>query len=459
METEEKKKCSNKKHSDLNAINYCSECNLYLCNKCSNIHSEYLEAHHINNINDINHSSKKEINNEETFSGLCQEFNHKNELIFYCKDHNKLCCAACLCKIKENGNGLHHDCNVCTIKEIKNEKKNQLNENIKYFLESTKNIEESINKLKGIFDKMSESKEDVKMKISKIFTKLRNLINEREDKLLTEIDELYEKSFFKEDLIRKGEKISIQIKNLMDKKNLINEEWDNKILVERINDCINIENNIKNILEINENIKNCSSKEIDIKFKPENELSQELKTNIQQFGEILYSEIINLDLKFISGNNYKISKNGLLATKNSGGNSFNCLILGDKEIPKNKVSNWKIKINKNKNPELGIDILIGIGPAKFKGRMQDEVWCILANNQNNLDLRMKGKSLDYRHNKIEIKQNDIIKVVVDRIKGNLSFALNDINLGIVCSSIPRDEELYPIVILYEQGQNVEIVEM
>ena len=184
-----------------------------------------------------------------------------------------------------------------------------------------------------------------------------------------------------------------------------------------------------------------------------------VKTNIQQFGEILYSEIINLDLKFISGNNYKISKNGLLATKNSGGNSFNCLILGDKEIPKNKVSNWKIKINKNKNPELGIDILIGIGPAKFKGRMQDEVWCILANNQNNLDLRMKGKSLDYRHNKIEIKQNDIIKVVVDRIKGNLSFALNDINLGIVCSSIPRDEELYPIVILYEQGQNVEIVEM
>ena len=276
METEEKKKCSNKKHSDLNAINYCSECNLYLCNKCSNIHSEYLETHHINNINDINHSSKTEINNPETFSGLCQEFNHKNELIFYCKDHNKLCCAACLCKIKENGNGLHHDCNVCTIKEIKNEKKNQLNENIKYFLESTKNIEESINKLKGIFDKMSESKEDVKMKISKIFTKLRNLINEREDKLLTEIDELYEKSFFKEDLIRKGEKISIQIKNLMDKKNLINEEWDNKILVERINDCINIENNIKNIQEINKNIKNCSSKEIDIKFKPENELSQEL---------------------------------------------------------------------------------------------------------------------------------------------------------------------------------------
>ena len=164
-----------------------------------------------------------------------------------------------------------------------------------------------------------------------------------------------------------------------------------------------------------------------------------------------------MNFRFIPGNNYTINKNGLLAIKNNGGNSFNCLILGDKEIPKNKVSQWRIKINKNKNPEIGIDILIGIGPSKFKGRMQDEVWCILANNLNNVGLRMKGKSLDYRYNKVQIKQDDIVTVIVDRIKGNLSFYLNDINLGIVCSNIPSYEELYPAIILYEQGQNVEIV--
>ena len=451
MEAEDKKKCSNKKHSDLNAINYCSICNLYLCNKCSNIHSEYLESHHINNINEINNIEK------ETFSGLCQEFNHKNELIFYCRDHNTLCCAACLCRIKENGNGLHHDCNVCTIKEIKNEKKKQLNENMKFLEESLKSAEESINKLKEIYDKMIESKENVKLKISKIFTKLRNIVNEREEYLLTQIDKIFEKSFFKEDLIRKGEKIPNQIKNLMENRNLINEEWDNKILIERINDCINIENNIKNIFEIKEKIKYCNSKIIEINFNPEKELPPEIIEYIKKFGEILNSERNNLNFRFIPGNNYTINKNGLLAIKNNGGNSFNCLILGDKEIPKNKVSQWRIKINKNKNPEIGIDILIGIGPSKFKGRMQDEVWCILANNLNNVGLRMKGKSLDYRYNKVQIKQDDIVTVIVDRIKGNLSFYLNDINLGIVCSNIPSCEELYPAIILYEQGQNVEIV--
>ena len=36
---ENQKKCSNKKNSKINAIKYCPECNLYLCNKCSTNHS------------------------------------------------------------------------------------------------------------------------------------------------------------------------------------------------------------------------------------------------------------------------------------------------------------------------------------------------------------------------------------------------------------------------------------
>ena len=39
---ENQRKCSNKKHSELNAVNYCNICNLYLCNKCSNMHRELL---------------------------------------------------------------------------------------------------------------------------------------------------------------------------------------------------------------------------------------------------------------------------------------------------------------------------------------------------------------------------------------------------------------------------------
>ena len=60
--------------------------------------------------------------------------------MFYCKNHNKLCCAACLSKMKVNGYGQHFNCEVCLIKDIKKEKKNKLKENIKYLEESSKNI-------------------------------------------------------------------------------------------------------------------------------------------------------------------------------------------------------------------------------------------------------------------------------------------------------------------------------
>ena len=51
-------------------------------------------------------------------------------MVYFCKNHNILCCAACLCKIKGEGNGQHTECNVCSIKDIKTEKKGILNNNI-----------------------------------------------------------------------------------------------------------------------------------------------------------------------------------------------------------------------------------------------------------------------------------------------------------------------------------------
>ena len=66
-----KKKCSNKKHKEVNAISYCKECNKYICNKCSNHHQELFDDHHIYNLD-------KDIN--EIFINICQEENHQNKL-------------------------------------------------------------------------------------------------------------------------------------------------------------------------------------------------------------------------------------------------------------------------------------------------------------------------------------------------------------------------------------------
>ena len=446
---EVQKKCSHKKHSEINAISYCSECNLYLCNKCTNNHIEYLETHHLINL---------DKNNQEIFTGLCQEFNHKKELIFYCKDHNKLCCAACLCKIKEDGNGVHHDCNVCSIKEIKEEKKNKLNENLKYLEESSKGIEDSIKKLKEIYEKINESKEEIKLKIAKIFTKIRSIINEREDQLLKELDNLYDNSYFKEDLIKTGEKIPNQIIYLMEKGKLLNNEWnDNNKLIETINNCIIIENNIKRIIEINENIKKCNSKKLIIKFIPENEEAIELLENIQNFGEIFNEENNEFKFKFKEGNNYNISNNGLIALKD-GNNGWNCVIVGDKEIPKDKISKWKIKINKI-NQSSSWDIFIGIGPRIFQSQLYNECWSIFRCSKK-VQLYLKNEQNSNYNNHYEvINEGDVIEVIVDRKKGNLSFAINNINYGIACSTIPKDDVLYPTILLYENGLSVEIVNL
>ena len=44
------KKCSSNKH-EINAISYCDLCKIYMCNKCSNLHSELFQNHQAINLN------------------------------------------------------------------------------------------------------------------------------------------------------------------------------------------------------------------------------------------------------------------------------------------------------------------------------------------------------------------------------------------------------------------------
>ena len=190
---EKEKKCSNKNHQEIKAINYCFECNLYLCNKRSNYHLELFENHHTTGLDKIAN---------DIFTGICLEPNHRDELVFYCKTHNQLCCGACLSRIKEKGNGQHHDCDVCSIEEIIDEKKNNLNDNIKLLEDFSTNIENSINELKKIFNNINEKKEEIKLNIAKIFTKIRNTINEREDEILLQVAKFIMNLFLKRILLK-----------------------------------------------------------------------------------------------------------------------------------------------------------------------------------------------------------------------------------------------------------------
>ena len=275
-------KCSSSKHSEINAVSYCPECKKYLCNKCQNLHNELLEDHKTINLNE-----KKEI-----FINKCKEKNHNDKLEFFCKDHNILCCSLCICKIKEYGYGQHFDCNVTHIKEIENEKRNKLKENISKLEEIYKHINQSINKLKEMFEQKNKNRDDLKIKIQSMFTKLRKALNDKEDKLLLEIDEYYNNTYLKEELIKKSEKLPNKIKKSIENGKIIDKEWNENNLSSLINYCINIENNIKEINIINDNIKKC---DIKIDYNIKEEQINNMIDNIKNFGKIIIEN--NYDYK------------------------------------------------------------------------------------------------------------------------------------------------------------------
>ena len=96
----------------------------------------------------------------------------------------------------------------------------------------------------------------LKLKIQDIFTQIRNILNNREDELLLEVDKKFNQIYYKQEIIKQSEYLSNKIKIILEKGKIINKEWinDNK-LNPLINDCINIENNIKDINNFNEIIK------------------------------------------------------------------------------------------------------------------------------------------------------------------------------------------------------------
>ena len=122
------------------------------------------------------------------------------------------------------------------------------------------------------------------MQIQKIFTEIRNCLNEREDKILLEVDEQFNNIYFKEDIIKKSEKLPIKMKESLEKGKILN-KWDenNHKLNSLINDCINIENNIKDISIINENITKFNTKKIEINFNPEKFENNDFLESIKKF--------------------------------------------------------------------------------------------------------------------------------------------------------------------------------
>ena len=88
----------------------------------------------------------------------------------------------------------------------------------------------------------------------------------------------------------------------MEKGKEIENNWNNNQLNILINNCINIENNIRNIKLLNESIVKTNNLKIDINFLPKEDGVNQLLDSIKKFGEIIKTKFgtnIDFDEKLV----------------------------------------------------------------------------------------------------------------------------------------------------------------
>ena len=441
------KKCSNIEHSEINANVYCTKCEIFLCNKCENIHSKMCNNHK---------SFIMKQDSKEIFTGYCKEEKHQMELEYFCKTHNQLCCAACIAKLQKKENGKHKDCDICFIEDIKEEKKSKLKENINCLEKLSNTLQESINKLKLIFEDINKNKEELKLQIQKTFTTIRNELNNREDELLLEVDKKFESLFFKEDIIKESEKLPNKIKISLEKSKLIDKYKDNELSF-LINECLNIETNIQEINSINKYIiKGINSNNIKIKFNIEEGEKNKFFESVHNFGKIteLYNtfrfkqcpENISQERKYvISGENQNIF------TKTGNGSWAGTIC--ENELEKNKEHSWKIKVLNTQ----GYNFSIGVAPIDFDINSSTDTTCgwYLYCSGNTLfsgpPHKFNGKATNLNAKK------DEIKVVLDMNKRTLKFIIDNEDKGESYTDIPVDKPLFPAVLLCNANDSVQIL--
>ena len=278
-------KCYNEDHPNTEAIYYCIECKISMCNKCESLHSKLFKKH-----NKINLDKNDDLS--EIFTGFCKEKNHFDKLDYYCKTHNKLCCAGCISKLKIKDKGQHSDCEICSLEDIIESKENLLKENILNLEKLSKDVDKLINEMKILFEKVNKDKEELKLNIQKIFTRIRNAINDREDEILLKVNKLFDTIYIKENEMNEIDKYPNKIKELLKQgKNEI-ENWNNNnknynVLGSFLNSCINIEKSLLSINNTDKSLKHCKNGLSSmIKFSPseENEINDFI-SDLTSFGK------------------------------------------------------------------------------------------------------------------------------------------------------------------------------
>ena len=154
-------------------------------------------------------------------------------------------------------------------------------------------------------------------------------------------------------------------------------------------------------------------------------------------------------------------KNPRIVTKIGDGQ---CTVIGNTHLPANKVTSWSIKILNSKNND-GNSIFVGVVPFSIDqnkgynhakcgwhfGCYESKLWsgppCDYLSREYGPRKKREGKY---------VRNGDSIGVVMDAARGDISFVVNGVNLGVAYEKIPLDKPLVPCVLLENEGDSIEL---
>ena len=157
-----------------------------------------------------------------------------------------------------------------------------------------------------------------------------------------------------------------------------------------------------------------------------------------------------------------VPQNTRIATKTSGSGYWST-VAGSAPIPKDKVVSWNVKVLKSKRGD-GNCIMVGVAPSDID-QNADRNFEKCGHYFNCFESTLffgpprcfKGK--DYGPRK-EVGQyvhtGDTVNVTIDTVKGELTFGINGVSLGVAYEGIPLNKPLVPCVILGHKGDSVEL---
>ena len=159
---------------------------------------------------------------------------------------------------------------------------------------------------------------------------------------------------------------------------------------------------------------------------------------------------------------YYVDKSNPRVATNSIGYGY-CTVIANTPIPLGTMATWSIKILRSERDD-GRDIYVGAAPSDIDQNISNNhyncgwyFYCYCSTLCSGPPHGSREKEYGPRKEDGEyVHTGDSVGVVMDTARGELSFALNGVDLGVAYEGIPLDKPLVPCVVLYKEDDSVEL---